>query len=1099
MLRVSGSDVVPASGAEALGASTVFLADPVLAEDRALPDRVAAALKGGRGIAWVPDGGRVVGLPLDDGGRTTHDLALPTGRTIAAGSHVDTADPRALTIEGGVTVGLQGEETAVLSYDGAPPQQAWIRYFYARDKTTLDGIRFRIFGAGAPGGQAAVRLDLARPFDPARSRVSATTATSFPSTFRTRWGAVIELATRPLESHWVYAWDPALEAAYLTLNGIWDWLVAGAPPTDPIDLIPGTSGTEYVRAAPDFVLSFVAGAPAFAAQYDPAPPPASAQSSVFPLVKTAPDGSVVTTAWVYAQPAPDDGPVGVTADFYSQPARAALFVPDGGSGFMNGYDLRAAPLPPDATTVDAPAASFPAAPYGGLDVPQGAGDDEWLANVKRFETQVLTPARTQAIDDLKPAGRLALPSGASGPTTAVTPQGLLSTFSSQGADWDSLVLAQASGGRQLLQYRNITGKLREALLAQQPFLVVSDVAKLMSYCTTTYCLTQETLALAAAAKVPSQALKLVQPMLGRIFQSGDAFGAALDQLLGADYAQYAPTIQKYAELAEVAIGGWTFDLAAWRWATGENPTILVFHFADGGFKDLVDDRTRWTLPDEFNANAKQVQDQLNAIIADAESRAGSEPDLKPFVDTVLAGGDRKWNGVLYLNVAVPASNFPPALEGLAAGLSSPDLRAHHLGVTLSAFDVQDEQVALADSALFGLILYDDRTDLVYKGDAYEFKVLSLKVLFANATIIAFSSQIELLVGRLFAELASLPEYGAHGPNNIVIDGTLQDGAYRFVSTTSSKFAITSEVVDFVTVNRAQFVTLVDKTTASRVAAQFVLEGEMGFARLGDFDLFGFGASKVPGDSGSLGFSNLLVAMDFDPNDPKASRTLTFVAGQMAFDPARSSARAKSLPARFPLQATAMREGQPATATSGDVAKSATPADLGFIPVESPLTPGSLGPAWYGLELSLSFGAPGALAPKLGFTGALLASWAPTDKGYDVAVGLRLPGSTGGRKALTIMGPLKLTIGQLNFLYDPDTSGYLLELQRMALSFLGLSFPPGGQTNAVLFGDPDPNGSNTTLGWYVAYKKDDEKKDDEKKDDEKKDSADTGEAMAWLTR
>ena len=811
---------------------------------------------------------------------------------------------------------MQGEETAVLSYAGAPPQQAWIRYFYARDASTLGAISFRIFGAGAPPAEAEVRLDLARPFDHARSRVSSTTAAPFQSTFRTRWGAVVELVTRPGESHWVYAWDPAAGAAYYTLNGIWDWVASGAPPTHPIDLLPGASGTEYVRAPPGFVVSFVAGAPAFAAEYNPAVALAATTNSVFPLVKTAPDGSDVTTAWVYAQPAPAGGPASASADFYSQPARASLFVPEADGQFLDGYDLKAAALPPGATTADAPAASFPAAPYGGLDVPHDAGEG-WLANVKRFETNVLTPARAQAIDDLKPpAGRPAAPSVATGRSIAVTPQGLLSTFSSDGADWDSLVLAQASGGHQALQYRDITGPLRQALLAQQPFVVVSDVAKLMSYCTTTYCLTQETLTLAAAAGVPQGALDLAKPMTGQPYESATAFGQALSGHLGAAYEQYEPTIQKFAELAEVAIGGWTFDLASWRWATGATPTILVVHFADGSFKDLVDDRSRWTLPDEFNADAKQIQDRLKAIIADAEAGAASEPDLKPFVDTVLAGDDRPFNGVLYLNVAVPAKDFPPALEALAAGLSSPDLRAHHLGVTLSAFDVQDEQVQLADSALFGLILYEDPTDLVYKGDAYDFKVISLKVLFANATITAFSSQVELLVGRLFAELATLPVYGAHGPNNIVLDGTLQDGAYRFVSTTSSNFAITSEVVDFVTVHRAQFVTLADKTTANRVAAQFVLEGEMGFARLGDFDLFGFGPSKVAGDSGSLAFSNLLVAMDFDPGAPQASRTMTFVAGQMAFDPSRSSARAKSLPARFPLQVTAMREGQAATAAGG---------------------------------------------------------------------------------------------------------------------------------------------------------------------------------------
>ena len=111
----------------------------------------------------------------------------------------------------------------------------------------------------------------------------------------------------------------------------------------------------------------------------------------------------------------------------------------------------------------------------------------------------------------------------------------------------------------------------------------------------------------------------------------------------------------------------------------------------------------------------------------------------------------------------------------------------------------------------------------------------------------------------------------------------------------------------------------------------------------------------------------------------------------------------------------------------------------------------------GLELALSFGDPGGLASTLGFTGALLASWAPSEKGYDVAVGLRLPGLEAGASRSTIMGPLNLSIGRLTFLYDTATSGYLLTLQNIALSFLGLSFPPGGKTNAVLFGDPDRRG------------------------------------------
>jgi hypothetical protein len=285
--------------------------------------------------------------------------------------------------------------------------------------------------------------------------------------------------------------------------------------------------------------------------------------------------------------------------------------------------------------------------------------------------------------------------------------------------------------------------------------------------------------------------------------------------------------------------------------------------------------------------------------------------------------------------------------------------------------------------------------------------------------------------------------------------------YNFSTSSVSPFAMTSFVLGRVTITSAQFLTLVDQSTKRQTVASFILNGSMTFRCLGDFDLFGFGR---------LAFSNLFVTMTFNPNEPRGTRTFTFVAGQMNLDISNSTARPASLPRRFPLQVAAMRQSQAQT-DPGKKAGTTMPGDLGFIPVEMPLTSGDLGPEWYGLELTLSFGSPGALAPTLGFTGALLCSWAPDAQKYNVDIGIRLPGSGSGQKSLTIMGPLQLSMQRLNFLWDPSTSGYLLRFQNIALSFLGLSFPPGGQTNAILFGDPDPNSSNSTLGWYLAYNKD----------------------------
>jgi len=125
-------------------------------------------------------------------------------------------------------------------------------------------------------------------------------------------------------------------------------------------------------------------------------------------------------------------------------------------------------------------------------------------------------------------------------------------------------------------------------------------------------------------------------------------------------------------------------------------------------------------------------------------------------------------------------------------------------------------------------------------------------------------------------------------------------------------------------------------------------------------------------------------------------------------------------------------------------------------------------------MSLNLGGQGSLAAKTGFFATLLASWAPSADAPNTAIGLSLPGSGGGQKSLTIEGPLKLTLGGISLLNARDSRGgpaYMMRFQNIALGFLALKFPPGGRTNILLFGDPDPSNTNSTLGWYAAFKKD----------------------------
>lgn len=1009
MLRVCEGKEAPQGAADLFGDSVVFLADPAMGSDLQhgeLRERVEAALGAG-GVAWVRRSGAVEALRCEVGEGVTSPLELPGGLTIPAGAPVQRTEAGELKIGGAgdlpeLTLGLQGEGAGALHWTANGPLEASVRYFFSSPpgavSSSFSALCFELLTAGAHPQEH--RFDPARPLDPEASYARPADTRWRSSGLRTRWGATVLLAPHPPESRYVYAYDPSIENYYPTLSGLWRWKVE-AKAGEAVELLPGTSGGEFVRVGKELLLRFVADGPAYATGFSGAEA-AMADSSAFPLESSAPGCSEkVRTPWLYAEEAPAE--LVPPAEYVSQPEGAPMYGPASYDCFLHAFDVFPQRLPPGAKSPWASYGSFPFAPYGGLQ------SGSVLETVRRFEAQVLAPARTRAIRELQggPVGLPeAAPSGPSGATaSAVTPQGLASTFSPDRTRWEELVLARTAGGRQKLAYTNIRGKLQEALLATELFLVVTDVKKLYECC---------------GSPDPNR----------------------------------------------IEIGGWTFDLSRALWATGKKPTILVIDFADGDFKTLVRDLSRWTLPGEFNAEAGKVaQERLLEIIEDAENREKKEPDLAPFVKTVLAKGDRPWQGVIYFDAAIPVNAFPPELEALAAGLPKGlELRAHHLGVSMSPFDVSRGQIRLGDSSLFGLILYEDESNLVFEGNSYDYKVLSLKVRFANSAIATFSSKVELLVGRLFGELVHLAEPGDYGPNNVVLDGSLEHGRYRFATSFVSRFEAESAVVDFVQIDHAELVTVTTETAGGKLHTRFVFDGTMGFKSLGEFDLFGYEA---------LAFSNLLVEMEFDPANPAGTRTLEFVAGQMAIDPSLSSARETSLPQRFPLKPAAMREAAPAPpGPSGGAApsKSAVPADLGFMPVESPLGTGELGPTWFGLELALNFGEPGGLAAKTGFSGALLASWAPSESGYDVAVGLRLPGSKGGSKSLTIMGPLSLAIGRLNFLYDPDTEGYLLLLQNMALSFLGLSFPPGGKATAALFGDPNPKAASTMLGWYAAYKK-----------------------------
>ncbi|MFX3680573.1 MAG: hypothetical protein ACN6I5_04920 [Hyphomicrobiales bacterium] len=484
---------------------------------------------------------------------------------------------------------------------------------------------------------------------------------------------------------------------------------------------------------------------------------------------------------------------------------------------------------------------------------------------------------------------------------------------------------------------------------------------------------------------------------------------------------------------------------------------------------------------------RNTKELLNRIISDAvadvETNGGASM-LSNFVTGIV--NNPGWMGVLFLNANVPFSSVPPELSGLAAGISPEEFRAHHVGISVTPIDIDagNRTLSQGDSAVFGLIDYDQPEDTAHIEGDFDFKVLLLQVLFINSAIANFAGRIELFVNRLFSQLVTL--YESEHYNNILLEGSYQrqgtSGHYVFATGAANVFGAdsvgqggsdNSSVLTQTEFDQAQFVTATaDTATSATTRTRFLLQGKLRFADLPRFDAFSFGPvldrNGVRVADGYLSFSGVSVDMDFPVSAPD-QRTFQFNLDEISFDPASSKARPTSFFQRFPLQVGGLIEGQPGS----------KPRDLGYLGLETPLSQPGFSGAWYGLVFNVDLGTLGALssAPALG--AGILVAWSPTATGADVNVGLKLPGVESVKSLMPIQGVIDLGFNAIDVTADgatadPPDPAYVLRFRDFYLRFLGWKFPPG-QNTIALFGNPDAATQDIAtdrgaLGWYAAYAK-----------------------------
>ena len=721
---------------------------------------------------------------------------------------------------------------------------------------------------------------------------------------------------------------------------------------------------------------------------------------------------IATTSWVYVRQTGTNRPI-----YYAQPDQAVLFKPTAVTGQDDTPEdefLEYMEIPatglPD-TLSDDQLLAFPLFPYGGV-------DSQILTDFRQIELQILSAMRRARIYQISEADNFSAPlsddTTATASFTGATPQGLKATYSGTYESLESLLLARDTADKNF-QLTNIerSAKLRAALQSNQLFMVISD----------------------------------------------------------------PDVLKDYFKDNQLTIDGWAFDLNPegvddngkniWK----KRNTILVFKFYDKPLRELVEDIHVWAFPGDFNRDPKATRARLKRLIKDAITRGKSnvQKDREKYGVLARAAKLEEWSGIIALNVNVPPKNFPDEIKALTAGIDPEKFFAQFAGIEVTPIIPKGNTLEAKQSSLFALIDYNDDSVPLPNNSGYDFQVSKLSAVFLNSQLRHFSAELNITLDKLFDERSQL--LGSEtGRNIVILKGAAERQndkvTYSFAFSGKNRFALPeSHAIGEVDIIKAQLTT--DPVTGDNITGRFSFWGQLRFRYLEAFDILSFGPEPTGQDSGkkSLSFSNLQVLMQFDINDPQA-KTFEFEPRNMAFDTKQSKVREQSLFSNFPLKFTGF--------TYSDNEKRI--ADFGYMPVKSPLSGQTVTDKWYGLTFDLELGTLGALAGKAGFVVSIVAAWSPaTEAGSKgIFVGLRMPGSVGGKKEISLQGVLKLAFKSILFVVGKDQKGntaYLLKLRNIVLKALILSLPPSAQSEIIIFGDPEGTVEKRNVGWFAAYSRD----------------------------
>ena len=813
------------------------------------------------------------------------------------------------------------------------------------------------------------------------------------------------------------------------------------------DLMCGLQGTEFIAFRPKTSsyagdrMRFFGGKQAFSPLYpfavsSPTGPP---MNPLAPLLE-----SNFVTSWLNVISG-DEGKI----PYVAQPKGLTLYGRDGlvnpGQPSLLGMMDPSVLLP-----LASSGTSFPLVPY--------AAARQTAANVPDFEAQIISPTRRRLIGEKSPgngASRKAVFAAANeAPYTTTTPTGFL--VSIDNGKWTKILLGQnLEPSTRQMYFCNPLPPLQQAFQTNQLFAVIANAK-----------------------------------FLGKLSGSGRG-DCGLDP----------------AFFNEMNISDWLIRADVGQNQYNDYRSVVIIKGKKGPLFDIIDQEGKqtpvglilnpdqWTQRNELGSPTDyppgsstlgepdpQELPVLSAWLQDYFLAARTHPEQKYFRKFNEIAKKPDWTGVLILRAPI---TVPPELKGIVAGVRDRStFVAHHFGIEITQVtNTPGQPISLnGSSSMFGLIYYQDPA-FVMPGDPdaipqpipppagidYEFRLLTLKVLFENTSITEFHSWSQLTINKLFDSPVSTITGGSN--NTIILRGTYQEnggeGLYN-LGTADPVYCYLSDnnIINKIEISTAQM------TTQSADSSRFGLTGFIDFVVVLDrnqqpFDVFSFGSDFDPVSQKmkdeprkGLAFASLSVDMVF-ADDPIQNK-YTFNASNIRFDLLSSTPRPLSIFTNFALGLQRLISGN----------KDSTPNSNSFAPLITDATlTGVEGGTWYGLEYQLNMGTPGNLAGSVGLTSGLLTAWAPKSgpDSYAAIVGIRLPGTGGGAKLISLQTVLKLSIGQMVLTFDRSSNSFLLMLTEIALRFLGLlKIPPSGSSTFFLFGNPKNEGEPSGLGWYAMF-------------------------------